>query len=82
MDLQMCRRALNFWPAGESPRMFMKRSARCSGRAMQEAKVPRWDTALISNWWRRVGGACRAVVGSPAKTLHFRSPHLARRVVE
>lgn len=76
MQLRMCRRGLTFWPvAGDTVQTFLRRTARWSERVMLEAKVPRWDTALLSTWWRWAAYAAR-LAREPTQRL---AQALARR---
>lgn len=60
MQLQMCRRALNYWPwTSEDVPAYFRRTARWCDRVNHSAKAPRWDTALLSSWWRWGGHIAR-----------------------
>lgn len=71
VQLRMCRRALNFWPAGEETlQMLVKRSARWSERVMQEAKC-------------RDGAPPFVALGmAPSGPINIRGPRMARRHVQ
>lgn len=62
-----------FWPtAGDTVQTFLRRTARWSDRVMHEATVPRWDAALLSNWWKWAGHAAGLAAREPTNGLRKR----------
>lgn len=84
-QLHMCRRAAQLWPRqDEAIADYNRRIARWCESVLRSAALPRWDSAVLSSWWRWAGQAARQAVRFPetwlAQTLAWMDarPELAR----
>lgn len=72
MQLRMTRRALCFWPCvGEERSAHFKRMVawcECVG-VEATAKVPKWDSALVTSWWRWAGYVARVAKRDETRVL-------------
>lgn len=53
-QLRMTLRYCGWWPRGDEPSLAQaKRTARWAERLWAEARIPPWDAAVATKWWRR-----------------------------